>query len=723
MKENNYKLLSGILALVLAGPNAFAGAPTVVNSTWVGDGSPNFFNGEWSNATLWDPDGVPNDAGGTVYDVTIPYDEDGFLFNGPTLDVNVTIQNLTLVSRAVVDNQINNGTNLTVTGSTTFSTSPGGDFGVITAAGNSTFNLGTLTNYNAATKTLEGARFSAYLGATIAFRGADVVTNNGELLVGGTGSRIINQDTGANAFANIEVNNFSFSIENDLSFTTAGNFTNNASLSVRSGTNVTSLTISGSLTNYNAATFTLSGGSFYLDGPGTATLRFPNADIRVISDAFVTVDGAGASITDLLGNDALRNLSSVSGALTLGGTRTLTPMGGNFQVTGNFTVANNSSVTVQGNYTQNSGQLTVNNDSDINATGTLFASQTIVALGTTFGSPLATTASAGSGFTVSNFSQLTGTGTAFGDLTFTADSSFIPGFSAGQVNVEGNLTMDSSCSFVMEVGGLLPGEEFDLIAQTGAFTIDLGGSTLLLSLINGFENNITDTDSFDIITSENPIAGSFGNVAHGDRLSTSDGLGNFRVTYAGQDKVTLDDFQAGPLALEVTAAVSRKMHGALGPFDIPLPLASTPGVECRSSGGNHTLVFTFTNDVVSGSASVATETGGDVAGSPTFAGNSMTVNLTGVTDVQQIAVTLSNVTDSFSQVLPDTAVTMNMLIGDTNGSSTVNSTDIGQTKTQSGVPVTTANFRRDVTPNGTINSSDIGVVKSRSGASISPPAR
>jgi uncharacterized delta-60 repeat protein len=169
-------------------------------------------------------------------------------------------------------------------------------------------------------------------------------------------------------------------------------------------------------------------------------------------------------------------------------------------------------------------------------------------------------------------------------------------------------------------------------------------------------------------------------------------------------------------ALQLTTAVSRKTQGTLGPFDINLPLTSEPGVECRNSGGNHTLVFTFTNNVVSGNASVTS--GAGVPASPTFAGNRMTVNLSGVNDVQKITVTLSNVTDNFAQVLPNTAVSMNLLIGDTNGNKSVNATDIGQTKGQSGVPVTATNFRQDVTPNGTINASDIGLVKSRSGASV-----
>ena len=128
-------------------------------------------------------------------------------------------------------------------------------------------------------------------------------------------------------------------------------------------------------------------------------------------------------------------------------------------------------------------------------------------------------------------------------------------------------------------------------------------------------------------------------------------------------------------------------------------------------------MFTFTNNVMSGNASVTTGTG-SVIGSPSFSGNVMTVNLTGVTDVQKITVTLSGVTDSFAHVLPDTQVSMNVLAGDTSGNKTVNATDIGQTKGQSGAPVTNANFRTDVTPTGAINASDIGLVKSRSGQSV-----
>ena len=42
-----------------------------------------------------------------------------------------------------------------------------------------------------------------------------------------------------------------------------------------------------------------------------------------------------------------------------------------------------------------------------------------------------------------------------------------------------------------------------------------------------------------------------------------------------------------------------------------------------------------------------------------------------------------------------------MLVGDVNSSKTVNSSDIGAVKAQSGAPVTAANFRADVAVSGT----------------------
>ncbi len=169
--------------------------------------------------------------------------------------------------------------------------------------------------------------------------------------------------------------------------------------------------------------------------------------------------------------------------------------------------------------------------------------------------------------------------------------------------------------------------------------------------------------------------------------------------------------------LQLASVVSRKTHGDAGDFDIPLPLQREPGVECRSSGGNHTLVATFSNSMMAGSATVTSGTG-NVLGSPVFNGNTMTTQLTGVTDAQKLTVTLSGVTDSFGQVMPDTAVTVNVLVGDINGSRAVNATDIAQWKSQSSGSVTAGNFRADINASGTLSATDLAELKANAGHAV-----
>jgi hypothetical protein len=217
-------------------------------------------------------------------------------------------------------------------------------------------------------------------------------------------------------------------------------------------------------------------------------------------------------------------------------------------------------------------------------------------------------------------------------------------------------------------------------------------------------NSVTYTDPTHVILNLNTTGASVG--AQNVTITNPDGQS---LTGTGILTIT-----AGPMQL--TGAVSRKVHGGAGSFDVDLPLAGEPGVECRSSGGTHTLVFTFTNNVASGNATVTAGTG--TAGSPTFSANTMTVDLTGVTNAQKVTVTLSGVTDVFSQVLADTNVSMNVLIGDTNSNKTVNSSDVSQTKSRIAVAVDSTTFRSDVNVNGAINATDIGLIKLNLGTSV-----
>jgi hypothetical protein len=161
------------------------------------------------------------------------------------------------------------------------------------------------------------------------------------------------------------------------------------------------------------------------------------------------------------------------------------------------------------------------------------------------------------------------------------------------------------------------------------------------------------------------------------------------------------------------------MHGSAGIFDIALPATGEPGVECRSGGasGVYTLVLTFSNSMVSANANMLS--GGFVEGI-SFDGPTISLHLTNVTDVQKITVNVSDAADAVGQISPSTDVEMNVLVGDTTGNRSVNSSDIGQAKSQSGLTTNAGNFRTDVTANGTINSSDIGQIKANSGNNLPP---
>ncbi|CAN5794225.1 hypothetical protein BH20VER1_BH20VER1_00240 [soil metagenome] len=175
-------------------------------------------------------------------------------------------------------------------------------------------------------------------------------------------------------------------------------------------------------------------------------------------------------------------------------------------------------------------------------------------------------------------------------------------------------------------------------------------------------------------------------------------------------------------ALDITTAVSRKTHGSAGTFDVDLPLSGAPGIEPRNGPvqGTHRIVFTFTNDVVSGTAAV-TEGTATISGSPQFQGNTMTVDLTGVPSAQRVTIAVQNVTDTFAQTLPNAAVTMKALWGDANSSSSVTASDVSQVKSVAGQTLSPGNFRSDLTVDGAISATDIGTVKSLASTGASLP--
>jgi hypothetical protein len=173
-----------------------------------------------------------------------------------------------------------------------------------------------------------------------------------------------------------------------------------------------------------------------------------------------------------------------------------------------------------------------------------------------------------------------------------------------------------------------------------------------------------------------------------------------------------------------TKIVSRKVHdNESQAFDIDLPLTGPVGIECRTGGASNAyhVVFTFPSIVTFSDATVTPGQGGTASlenpkttTSPD--GTEVTVNLTGVSNGQVITVTLVNVNDGATTA--DVGVQMGVLLGDTTGDATVNSSDVSQTKSKSGQIVDATNSRTDVTVNGSINSSDVALVKSKSGTAL-----
>src|SRR5438874_13593541 len=143
-------------------------------------------------------------------------------------------------------------------------------------------------------------------------------------------------------------------------------------------------------------------------------------------------------------------------------------------------------------------------------------------------------------------------------------------------------------------------------------------------------------------------ATSTANVPSGREVHTAVWTGSEMIIWGGTDG--LNYFNTGgrycaqpPVVPQ--SAFSRKTHGAAGTFDVPLPLTGNVGIECRSGGAtnDYQMIINFATTVTVGGAVLTSGTGS--VSSFSVSGSAVTVNLSGVTNVQVITVLLSNVND------------------------------------------------------------------------------
>jgi hypothetical protein len=165
---------------------------------------------------------------------------------------------------------------------------------------------------------------------------------------------------------------------------------------------------------------------------------------------------------------------------------------------------------------------------------------------------------------------------------------------------------------------------------------------------------------------------------------------------------------------------SRKTHGAMGTFDLPIstdPATGVVNIEPRAPGFAHNIVFQYSAPVTFIRQAKAVDAQGTLYGTSLSVSNSeVTVSLPGLPDNKSLAVSLLGVNNSRDQV-----VLIGFQQGDANSSGSVNLSDLSAVKARSGSATTAANYKFDFNGSGSVNASDISVVKARLGLALPLP--
>ena len=217
-------------------------------------------------------------------------------------------------------------------------------------------------------------------------------------------------------------------------------------------------------------------------------------------------------------------------------------------------------------------------------------------------------------------------------LVGAANRSYASNLDFAVLRYNANGTLDASFGnggqTVFVLDNLADEELTSVVLQPDGKIVALGDSNssnrrgFLLARLN--ENGALDTT----FGTGGIVATPFGNnsVQSAALVSQPDGkllAGGFTPLYNTGDFALARYEFASPLQL--TGAVSRKTHGSAGAFDITLPLSGPPAVECRSTGGEHTLVFTFNHPLIDGHANMVQGTAA-IKGQPAYAGNTLVVD-------------------------------------------------------------------------------------------------
>jgi hypothetical protein len=251
-----------------------------------------------------------------------------------------------------------------------------------------------------------------------------------------------------------------------------------------------------------------------------------------------------------------------------------------------------------------------------------------------------------------------------------------------------------------------PGSNYD--GTNGKITIIVKASDLGLArgdTINGFVSATSQTSD--------PASVGAGATALYDQMPDS-------LTFASSYTLPLTGTCSAP------GFVSRKVHGNKGDFDIILPSTAPAAVECRGNGGPsnpYKLIFSLDRNIIVPGTATASQANTNPTTSLGPNPNQVTIDLTGVTNLQHLTVTLNGVKDAANTILNNLTARMDLVLADVNQTHDVNSGDVFLTQKQNGQglpPAGTADFRRDINQNGTIDSGDVFLTQKQNPSHLNP---
>lgn len=391
--------------------------------TWTGGAG----NGAWASSANWDSGALPTSGDDVVIpdvgDALVTYNNvfGASTFNTLVSDVPFRIPSfvnpLNVTTGATFNNMLRQagGTMLGGNGDVTINGSYIWEGGTLAGAGTAFANGGIMivgSGQHTLSRTLEVDGFSSWTSGPL------FVSSGGVLrLVPTSALNVLNGVTMTGTGA-VENQGVVHSLPGEgVAVRIDASFTNDGEINVRNGR----LLLSGGLNNYDAASKTLTGGTYLIVGE----LSFDNASIATNS-ATIALHGSAARVSDNAGANAFNSFASNITELTLDGGASINTSV-DFSNSGQLMIGDASSFDTAGTYTQTAGSTLLQANSLVDAP-TLTASLVDIQTGV-----------------------MQGGGTIVGDVI--NGGQLVPAGSGGVIFVDGNYIQTGGGTLDVELGG------------------------------------------------------------------------------------------------------------------------------------------------------------------------------------------------------------------------------------------------------------------------------